>query len=610
MWTMTPSPPPRVRVVVLNWNAAWFTRRCLSALAATEYPAECLEVVLVDNGSIDGSLEQLRYAFPKIRVIANEANLGFAEGCNRGMRDLSQVEAVALVNNDAIPEPGWLWPLVEGLQSDPTVGAVAAGLVLEPAFTRVELSLTGGQAQIESLCIGPIEVLDRAQSEGIRSVGHPDWPMDLDYFLDGRADDGSADDGSADDGSATLLVPAGAGERVISLRVKGCGSLTASTAFDQAQVELGSVPIELKLRAGDDRTELLNGLGTQLLENSEGWDRCFGQPAQLLAAADPETVPGFCGGGVLLRTKMLQQVGLFDPRFFAYYEDTDLAWRARRAGWRTVTAPESVIRHSFGASAASASPGFFVHVYRNWMMTVLRNAQPAERRLALRSLWDRTRWAVRANVFSRLKHGYLPRTKLVLAWKQVVWAVLLELPYLRRTPHQKIGAELTSKIRSPLRPSSGARAPSSRPGGPLIVYLDIDQNRSAAAVLLAQLPLIEQRIDLVGVLDDARSPVGYRRASAVEMQQILGLSDRAISAETEMLSLEEFAIGSAFLNCEQARITARAATKSEFLIPQSPEPQHEFSSEDLSLEDLGPENFKRACLKDFAQGLINRFGLP
>ena len=597
---MTPSPPPRVRVVVLNWNAAWFTRRCLSALEATEYPAERFEVVLVDNGSIDGSLEQLRYAFPKIRVIANETNLGFAEGCNRGMRDLDQVDAVALVNNDAVPEPGWLWPLVKGLQSDPTVGAVAAGLVLEPAFTRVELSLIGGQAQIESLCIGPIEVLDRAQSEGIRSVGHPDWPMDLDYFLDG----------SADDGSATLLVPAGAGERVISLRVKGNGSLMTSTAIDQAQVELGSVPIELKLRAGDDRTELLNGLGTQLMENSEGWDRCFGQPAQLLAAVDPETVPGFCGGGVLLRTTMLEQVGLFDPRFFAYYEDTDLAWRARRAGWHTVTAPESVIRHAFGASAASASPGFFVHVYRNWMMTVLRNAQPAERRLALRSLWDRTKWAVRANVFSRLKHGHLPRTKLVLAWKQVVWAVLLELPYLRKTRHQKIGAELTSKIRSPLRPSSGARVPSSRPGGPLIVYLDIDQNPSAAAVLLAQLPLIEQRIDLVGVLHDARSPVGFRRASAVEMQQILGLSDRAISAETEMLSLREFAIGSAFLNCEQARITARAATTSEFLIPQSPEQQHELSSEDLSLEDLGPENLQRARLKDFAQGLINRFGLP
>ena len=57
---------PRVRVVVLNWNSAWYTRRCLRSLEKTEYPADRLEVVLVDNGSIDGSLEQLRHCFPDV----------------------------------------------------------------------------------------------------------------------------------------------------------------------------------------------------------------------------------------------------------------------------------------------------------------------------------------------------------------------------------------------------------------------------------------------------------------------------------------------------------------------------------------------------------------
>ena len=66
---------PYVRVVVLNWNSAWYTRRCLEALAATEYPADRVEVVLVDNGSVDGSLERLRDWFPDIRVVANGANL-------------------------------------------------------------------------------------------------------------------------------------------------------------------------------------------------------------------------------------------------------------------------------------------------------------------------------------------------------------------------------------------------------------------------------------------------------------------------------------------------------------------------------------------------------
>ena len=106
---------PYVRVVVLNWNSAWYTRRCLEALAATEYPADRVEVVLVDNGSVDGSLERLRDWFPDIRVVANGANLGFAEGCNRAMRDRDGVDAVALINNDAVPSPGWLRPLVDAL---------------------------------------------------------------------------------------------------------------------------------------------------------------------------------------------------------------------------------------------------------------------------------------------------------------------------------------------------------------------------------------------------------------------------------------------------------------------------------------------------------------
>ncbi len=603
--TMTPSPPPRVRVVVLNWNAAWFTRRCLSALEATEYPAERFEVVLVDNGSIDGSLEQLRYAFPKIRVIANETNLGFAEGCNRGMRDLDQVDAVALVNNDAVPEPGWLWPLVKGLQSDPTVGAVAAGLVLEPAFTRVELSLIGGEAQIESLCIGPIEVLDRAQSEGIRSVGHPDWPMDLDYFLDGSADDGSADDGKAD-----ILVPAGEGERVITLRVSGRGRLTASTSVDQVGVELTRNPSELSLRAGEDRTELLNGLGTDLKENSEGFDLHFGQPAQMLASLSSETVFGFCGGGVLLRAAMLKQVGLFDPRLFAYYEDTDLAWRAQRAGWHTVTAPDSVIRHSFGASAAATSPGFFVHVYRNWMMTVLRNAEPRERTVALRSLWERMKWAVRANIFSRLKHGHLPTTKLVLAWKRVLWSSLIELPYLARMRSERIGDQPTTKLRSPLRPKPAGKAPESRTGGPLIVYLDINQNPPRTAQLLTQLPTLDSRIDLVPLVCCPGSPVGYRRASAREIGTILGLPGKTISGDSANLRLPDFALGSVMLRLDEEGLRAAAVTRYCLDDVSLEVDQLECSLGEVEACSAGDSGAVGSQLKEFCLRMIQEFGLP
>jgi hypothetical protein len=244
------------------------------------------------------------------------------------------------------------------------------------------------------------------------------------------------------------------------------------------------------------------------------------------------------------------------------------------------------------------------------MMTLLRNANAQERRLAMRSIWDRMKWAVRANVFSRLKHGHLPRTKLVWAWKQVMWHSLIELRYVRKTRDQTIGAELTNKLRSPLRPSSGARPPSSRPGGPLIVYLDIQQNRDASTCLLTQLPQIESRIDLVTVVRDLGSPVGYRRASASEMQGILGLEGRAIDSETDVLGLAEFAIGSVLLNCEQDRITAKSATKSLFQRSSEDAVQQGNALSEVALQLSEMASIPKVQLEEFVRLLIAGFGLP
>ena len=74
---------PFVRVVVLNWNQAWLTARCVRSVLATDYPPDQLEIVVVDNGSIDGSLERLQHDLERVRFVANDVNLGFAEGCNR-----------------------------------------------------------------------------------------------------------------------------------------------------------------------------------------------------------------------------------------------------------------------------------------------------------------------------------------------------------------------------------------------------------------------------------------------------------------------------------------------------------------------------------------------
>ena len=73
----------RVAVVVLNWNGKNDTIECLRSLSKVKHPSFC--VVVADNGSSDGSEKAIRQEFPRLRLIQNGANLGFAEGNNRAI---------------------------------------------------------------------------------------------------------------------------------------------------------------------------------------------------------------------------------------------------------------------------------------------------------------------------------------------------------------------------------------------------------------------------------------------------------------------------------------------------------------------------------------------
>ncbi len=590
---------PRVRVVVLNWNSVWFTRRCLTALARTRYPADALDVVLVDNASVDGSLEQLRVAFPAVRVIANETNLGFAEGCNRAMRDLDGVDYVALVNNDAVPEPGWLDPLVDSLEDDPNAGAAAAMLVLEPAFTRVELEVDGGSALLDAVAVGGIDVLDRCLSDGLRSVGRPDWPMTLDHHVDDHA---------------TLLLPVGAGDRSVVVSASGSGRLTVRTGRDEAVLVLGSDVGQVAVRAGHDREERLNGVGTALNEVGEGYDRHYGEPLAAALGDNGASVQGFCGGGVLLRAAMLARIGLFDPGFFAYYEDTDLSWRARRAGYRTVAVPDSVIRHAFGGSAGAKARGFFFLNYRNWLLSVLRNGDRGERGQALRRVGERLRWAVRANVLSPLKHGRRPDGLLVGEWLRVLGGVAAVRTHDRvvrlspgRRRNEMPGERRATRVRSRLQPPPHHRPPASRSGGPLLAYVEFDaadliagrsqgpDGATTPARLLAGLGSAHPDLEAVAVTASATARSGYRRATPSEWASILGLDRSGVRVVSDAdLDLDE-------LDQQAVLITAAGGTGGG---PTAGRPTR------VTVEELSGQVPDSALVDTVGRALISRFGTP
>lgn len=117
---------PTVSIVIPVFNRADMTERCLRQLARTVEPATT-ELVVVDNGSSDGSAELVARLWPSATVVRNRTNHGFARGCNEGVA-AARADRIVLLNNDTEPTAGWLEALLAQLD-DPTVGLVAPKLL-------------------------------------------------------------------------------------------------------------------------------------------------------------------------------------------------------------------------------------------------------------------------------------------------------------------------------------------------------------------------------------------------------------------------------------------------------------------------------------------------
>src|SRR5581483_38878 len=116
-----------ISVIVVNWNGKSLLSDCLNSLRAQTFPD--FEVIVVDNGSTDGSAQFVQAAFPEFKLIALDQNLGFAGGNNAGIR-VAGGEWIALINNDATAEPGWLSALHRAVTADDRIGFAASRVVL------------------------------------------------------------------------------------------------------------------------------------------------------------------------------------------------------------------------------------------------------------------------------------------------------------------------------------------------------------------------------------------------------------------------------------------------------------------------------------------------
>jgi GT2 family glycosyltransferase len=119
--------PPRVTVVIPNWNGERFLGLCLGSLRGQTL-RDAFETVLVDNGSADGSVRLVARDYPEVRVLSLGENRGFSAAVNAGI-GASTTELVALLNNDTEQDPGWLEALVRAADEHPEAGFFASKLV-------------------------------------------------------------------------------------------------------------------------------------------------------------------------------------------------------------------------------------------------------------------------------------------------------------------------------------------------------------------------------------------------------------------------------------------------------------------------------------------------
>jgi GT2 family glycosyltransferase len=331
----------RLRVVVVTFNNASFIERCVQAILDSEWTGD-RDIVVVDNASTDNTADLVAARFPQVRLIRSTLNRGFGGGNNLALRDLEDVDFVALVNSDAFVTRSWLLPLRAALEADSGLGAAGPKVLFEPAFSAVRISsptFVPGGGDDRELGVRVVGVAVDGGADVLSRCLFPSgwsWPEDRARWTTG---------------DAVLWVPVTESANEIEVSVEGARSL--------------------RFPAGE-HFDVINTLGTELTHDLRGRDIAYLEPDRGQRDAGGE-IWGWCGAAVLLRAGYLRSVGLFDEAFFLYYEDTDLSWRGRNAGWRYVSVPTSVVRHAHAQSTDTASALFDYLNQRNRLMMVTRN---------------------------------------------------------------------------------------------------------------------------------------------------------------------------------------------------------------------------------------------
>lgn len=399
---------PRVRIVVVDYGGGDLTLECLRSLVATDWPADALEIVLVDNASPRPVVETVAEELPSVRVIRAPANRGFGAGCNLGLQDLDTFDYAALVNNDVTVPAGWLRPLVHAFGTEPSLGAACPKILMRDRYREVVLDSPTNTHRLDprerGVCVLGVRSRDRDLWTRVRfpsGFWGPEYERDQTVVQ-----------WTGNGTPALLLVPAVDEPTEMLLAADRPTRVTLTAGGNPATVVATSRPTWHSMPAGGVTHDIIHNVGTTISSDGYGADRGYleidrGQ------YDDPVDVDAWCGAGVLLGADYLRDVGLFDEELFLYYEDVELAWRGRAHGWRYRTVPESALRHVHSASTSAHALRTSELNERNRLLVLARHGtRPA----TARALWRfglATASYARRDVAARIARGDPPNPRTV-----------------------------------------------------------------------------------------------------------------------------------------------------------------------------------------------------
>jgi GT2 family glycosyltransferase len=119
---------PFVSIIVVNYNGKHHLKDNLASLGELNYPKDNFEVILVDNGSKDGSVEYVRNSFPWVKVLRLDKNYGFCKPNNEGAK-IAKGTYLVFLNNDTVVDKNWLQELVKGIQGESNVLCCASKIL-------------------------------------------------------------------------------------------------------------------------------------------------------------------------------------------------------------------------------------------------------------------------------------------------------------------------------------------------------------------------------------------------------------------------------------------------------------------------------------------------